>query len=119
MNGSGGITGSGGTNKACGEIEAAYASEIPNAKMCSTIALTKQCQQAVSKSLGCNSNCITYVQDPTKLNQLAAQWVSTGCTTPMICPLLACLNPTSGTCTASSGLTAGMCQDVAGATTTQ
>ena len=112
---SGGTVGSGGTQGTggavgtdCAAIATAYETEIPNAKICTAAA---GCPTAVSRSLGCNSDCITYVADATRLNEIAAKWRNNNCRTPTICPLVVCQVATSGTCSATKPALMGTCTD--------
>lgn len=108
-----GTGGAGGVNPAtCNAMFAQYANEMPNAKMCLVGSIVPQCQTGVSSSLGCGSNCITYVQNATTLHQIANNWQAAGCASLIVaCPAIACINPQPGICTISAGAPAGMCQN--------
>ena len=65
-----------------------------------------QCAAEVSSSLSaCFSNCMTYVNDATTLNELKSRWQQAGCANqgPIACPAIACLLPSMGNCVASDG----------------
>jgi hypothetical protein len=62
---------------------------------------------------------MTYVNDASTLNAIKASWEQAGCNSlvGIACPLIACLQPTSGTCvTADGGV--GVCKSVTVATPT-
>ena len=73
-----------------------------------------QCAVQASTALSpCFIDCFTYVQDATTLNSLKMRWMAAGCASKVtICPAIACLVPTSGTCAKGSGNTA-MCVSAA------
>ncbi len=75
------------------------------------MAETDQCQQSVDSSLSvCPSNCMTFVNDASALNDLKARWQSAGCASQghVACPAIACVQPTKGSCIAADG-GGGMC----------
>ncbi|MES1172563.1 MAG: hypothetical protein ABUL77_04950 [Bacteroidota bacterium] len=107
--GTGGITGTGGASPAdCNAIASAYQTEIPNAKSCAVLVGT--CKEPVSASLGCEANCITYVNDPTRLNDIAKQWTKAGCQA-LNCRPIACVPPTGASCVIGRIALSGMCVD--------
>ena len=111
MSGTGG-TGSGGTSADCAAIAAAYDREMPNAKTCETAGgvLGTECKSAVSAKLGCGSECFTYVDDPMRLNEIAAQWTAGHCQAPN-CAAVACQNPTGVKCLGAALALTGVCTD--------
>jgi hypothetical protein len=113
--GSGGQGGGGGTGGAasCDDLANQYTAALPAANAC-TVGAAGQCAKSVSGSLSpCFIDCMTYVQTDTALNDLKARWMAAGCNaTPQVCPAIACLMPTAGTCAKGDG-GAGMCVSAA------
>ena len=74
-----------------------------------------QCTVKVSSSLSpCFVNCMTYVQDGAGLDDLKSRWMAAGCATkPQVCPALACVQPTAGSCAHGNGDTGPMCVSAA------
>jgi hypothetical protein len=116
--GGGGIAGSGGTGTGgnpgvnCNAIAASYDAAMPDAKVCDTTGglLGTQCKSPVSAHLGCGSECFTFVQDPTRLNEIAAMWTANRCQAPL-CPAIACQTPVGVKCPGSGLLGKGVCTD--------
>jgi hypothetical protein len=110
MGATGGASGKGGTGgsspdggvPSCGELSVQYAAAMAAAKGCNAGA-TGQCAQQVPSSLGvCAGGCMDYVNDSTELYQILMTWSAEGCgNAAVVCPLIACLPPTSSTCVAS------------------
>ena len=108
--------GGGGANQAtCDTIANAYQAEMPKAKMCSDQTGQTQCAHPVSASLGCGSNCITYVQTPDRLNEIAVQWRNAGCDQiPRACPAIACPAVQAAKCMVTGAGVPMMCVDISG-----
>lgn len=107
--GSGGGSGAGGSAgdaglSVCGDLQSQYAAALSAARSCD-IGGTAQCQQLVAESLSpCLNNCKTYVNDTTTLDPIAQRWQAAGCgNVVVLCPAIACLQPTSGICVATDG----------------
>lgn len=113
--GTGGVTGTGGAGlpqATCDTLAASYKEEMPHAKTCSgglvvaKVAIVpiipRQCALAVPSALGCNP-CRTFVNNDTTLASIKAQWDSGNCDRFVKnCLLIACLNPSSATCTSTA-----------------
>jgi hypothetical protein len=87
----------------CSDLASQYGDALAAARSC-TVGATDQCQQSVSLSLSvCSSNCMTFVNDASALNDLRARWQSAGCANQrqVACPAIACVQPTKGTCVAA------------------
>jgi len=113
--GGGGATGTGGAagSPSCGDLAAAYTAALPAAEQCD-VAAKGTCQELVSSSLSpCSYNCnMTYVNDATTLKSIEAAWLQQKCNdVAVLCPLIACLQPTAGICAAADG-GGGRCQSV-------
>ncbi len=93
----------------CGDLATDYAQALAAAQSCD-VNTSGQCQQLVSSSLSpCFSNCMTYVNDPSTPNAIKAIWEQEGCNNVLVlCPAIACLQPTNSLCLASDG-GAGIC----------
>jgi hypothetical protein len=113
--GAGGTTGGGGTGGAasCDDLMSQYATALVAANAC-TVGASGQCAVMASSSLSpCFVNCTTYVQNATTLNDLKTRWMAAGCANKVqVCPAIACLLPTAGTCVAGDG-GAGTCVSAA------
>ena len=65
-----------------------------------------------------NTGCKTFVNDATRLNTIADDWMKAGCDKVIrICPKILCIVVSGATCNVSG--TTGMCVDTHGVTTTQ
>jgi hypothetical protein len=110
--GTGGAAGTGGAGggASCGDLASEYAAALPAAEACDVNA-AGTCELSVSSSLSpCFSSCMTYVNDATALNAIKAAWLQQKCNdVPVLCPLIACLQPQGGLCVAGDG-GAGRCQ---------
>src|ERR1022692_1571080 len=104
--GHGGATGQGGTagSSTCGDLSAEYAAALPAAQRCE-IGASDQCMKLVSGSLSpCFVNCMTYANDDSALNSIKQSWVQAGCNNvAVLCPAIACLQPTNNMCVAGDG----------------
>jgi predicted small lipoprotein YifL len=111
-NGDGGGAGTGG-GASCADLEAQYTSAFAAASAC-TVGVAGQCAQLASSTLSpCFVDCMTYVQNPTALDALKSRWTAAGCGQKVtVCPAIACLKPTAGSCAAGDG-GAGMCVSAA------
>ena len=98
----------------CAELETSYANALPAARRCEVNGL-KQCQQPVSSTLSTCPGCTTYVNDNSALTAIRASWAQAGCgaAVGISCPLIACLQPTAGVCSATDG-GSGRCGEVYG-----
>jgi hypothetical protein len=105
--GAGGHQGDGG--QSCTELQTEYANAFPAARSCDVKA-NAQCAHLASMTLSpCFSNCMTYVNDTTTLDAIKAQWLAAGCNAvPVVCPAIACIQPTGKMCVAADG-GGGMC----------
>ncbi len=123
--GHGGVSGTGGSGSggsgtggvdggpSCGDFEAAYSAALPAARRCD-VGGAGQCQALVSGSLSpCAVNCyLTFVNDATALDAIKAAWTDAGCgNVKVLCPAIACIQPTSGVCAAADG-GGGVCTGV-------
>jgi hypothetical protein len=100
----------------CGDLATQYADALPAAQQCDAN-LGGQCQKLASSSLSpCFVNCMTYVNDLSILSTIKASWLQAGCNNvPVICPAIACLQPTNDVCVVGDG-GGGVCSsNVAGA----
>jgi hypothetical protein len=112
--GGGGVAGQdGGAGASCDELASQYVTALVVASAC-TVGAANQCALLVSSSLSpCFVNCMTFVHDATPLGDLEARWKAAGCDSkPTVCPAIACLMPTAGTCAAGDG-GAGQCVSAA------
>lgn len=107
--GQGGATGQAGQGGAgggpsCGDLSAQYGDALPAAQRCE-IGATGQCKKLVSSSLSpCFVNCMTYANDDSTLNNIKQSWVQAGCNNvAVLCPAIACLQPTNDTCVMGDG----------------
>jgi hypothetical protein len=110
--GNGGAGGTGGVS--CGDLATQYAAALPAAQSCDLNA-SGECQQLVSSSLSpCFLNCMTYVNDPTALSAIKASWEQAGCdNVDVLCPAIACLQPTNNMCLVGDG-GSGICSSKSG-----
>ncbi len=97
----------------CSALSQKYGIALAEAKSC-TAGAANQCAQQVSVSLGgCSVGCTDYVNDATELNQIRQEWSQAGCgNVAVVCPLIACLPPTTSDCVAADGGSAGVCSAV-------
>jgi hypothetical protein len=88
----------------CGDLSTQYANALPAAQSCD-LSASGRCQQLVSSSLSpCFVNCRTYVNDPSTLNAIKASWKQAGCNNvAVLCPAIACLQPTNNMCLVGDG----------------
>ncbi|MEP6655565.1 MAG: hypothetical protein ABJA82_19520 [Myxococcales bacterium] len=109
---SGGVTGSGGNGSdTCDQLDADYQKEMPRARMCTLGIGSTQCQHAVPTALGCGGGCITYVQEPGKLDELKQKWASNNCDARIrACSAVACISAQPGNCYVSGSVTTPQCQ---------
>jgi hypothetical protein len=111
----GGRPGTGGAGGAsCSELANRYSAALRAAQSCD-VSAGQQCQQLVSASLSpCSINCMTYVNDSSTLDAIKASWEQAGCNDfVVLCPAIACLQPTNGMCVAGDG-GSGTCSSSAG-----
>jgi hypothetical protein len=100
--GAGGSPADAGSN-ACDELQSEYAAMLTAAQSCDPNG-SAQCQQLVSASLSACSNCTTYVNDASALGAIEQKWQQAGCdNVTALCPAIACLAPTSATCSPADG----------------
>lgn len=99
---------------ACKALIAAYARALPGAKVCRSpsaapgrkIPIRAPCFAKINEGLQC-ARCDTFVDDPSTLNTIRADFVAKGCTKlSWPCAPVFCKQPLSATCTN------GSCQDV-------
>jgi hypothetical protein len=102
--GSPGHDGGADAGASCAELENAYASALTAARACMP-GMAGQCAKLASTSLSpCFVGCMTYVQDATAVDDLKTQWTAKGCGNgTFVCPAIACLQPTAGSCAAGDG----------------
>lgn len=103
--GKGGNGGAGGTaGVSCSDLATQYTDALPAAQSCDLNA-SGECHQLVSSSLSpCFVNCMTYVNDSSALNAIKASWVQAGCNNVnVLCPAIACLQPTNNVCLVGDG----------------
>jgi hypothetical protein len=108
--GTGGVSGDAGNNDGpvdCTQLQHDYAAALADAKVC-TNSGGVSCQQPVSDQLACG--CTTYVVRVDRLAQIRQSWMDGGCD-PGVCPAIACIPPSGGSCVVASGATSGHCQD--------
>jgi hypothetical protein len=89
------------TGDFCRGLTDAYMAALAEAKQCNPLAKSIQCQATAARSLPCG-NCVTHVQDSTKLTEIQMKWTSTGCRSGP-CPAIACILPGVGQCVANDG----------------
>ena len=97
----------------CDDLASQYQAALVTASAC-TVGAAGQCAVKVSSSLSpCFVNCMTYVQDGAGLDDLKGRWMTAGCATkPQVCPAIACVQPTAGSCAHGDG-GSGMCVSAA------
>ena len=89
------------TGDYCRSLTEQYAAALAEAKQCNPLAKSVQCQATANRSLPCG-NCLTHVQDNSKLTEIQMKWTSTGCRAGL-CPAIACILPGVGQCVANDG----------------
>jgi PPE-repeat protein len=110
--GSGGTGGSGSVT--CSDLAKSYATALAAAKTCNPFLSVLQCTKSVSDELPCP--CPTFVNpsnssEMTQLTDLQTAWLKNKCNVGVICPAVACPQPSGATCSQSSGSKAGTCKD--------
>jgi len=109
------VAGAGGAGGApsCGDLAQAYAAALPAAEQCDVTA-KGTCQDVVSASLSpCSYDCnTTYVNDATALKSIESAWLQQKCNdVAVLCPAIACRQPTAGVCAVGDG-GGGRCEAV-------
>jgi hypothetical protein len=101
------------SGSSCTDLQTQYGEALAAARTC-TVGAANQCAQAASSWLSpCFSNCLTYVDDASALNQIKSAWVAAGCANqgPIACPAIACIQPLMGNCVATDG-GGGVCSSI-------
>ena len=110
--GSGGTGGSGSVT--CSDLAKSYATALAAAKTCNPFLSVLQCTKSVSDELPCP--CPTFVNpsnasEMTQLTDLQTAWLKNKCNVGVMCPAVACPQPSGATCSQSGGSKAGTCKD--------
>ena len=113
-----GGSGRGGTGGAgsvtCSDLAKSYATALAAAKTCNPFLSVLQCTKSVSDELPCP--CPTFVNpsnasEMTQLTDLQTAWLKNKCNVGVMCPAVACPQPSGATCSQSGGSKAGTCKD--------
>jgi hypothetical protein len=106
-----GSGGAGGQAAICDQIAANYQKELPAARACTLQAQLRQCQAQMPRGLGCQSNCMIYVQTPEKLIGIRETWDANKCEMLIqICPAIVCVPGEAGHCFVAGTSTTPECQ---------
>ena len=113
--GGSGTGGSGGSGSVtCSDLVKSYATALAAAKTCNPFLSVLQCTKSVSDELPCP--CPTFVNpsnasEMTQLTDLQTAWLKNKCNVGVMCPAVACPQPSGATCSQSGGSKAGTCKD--------
>ena len=113
--GGSGTGGSGGSGSVtCSDLAKSYATALAAAKTCNPFLSVLQCTKSVSDELPCP--CPTFVNpsnasEMTQLTDLQTAWLKNKCNVGVMCPAVACPQPSGATCSQSGGSKAGTCKD--------